>query len=91
MRIRSKKSHAAPLTPRSIYLFIPTSAACIGGSVAGKNIDWQHIDNQEASIFLDVARITGHELVAPGIPVHGYIYDCKTGKINHVTSGVTRM
>ena len=37
----------------------------------------------------DVAKIAQHSLVAPGIPVHGYVYDCKTGKINHIVSAVT--
>ena len=31
-----------------------------------------------------------HALVAPGIPVHGYLYDVKTGALGHVVSGITR-
>ena len=44
-----------------------------GGSAAGHKISWLHIDNQEASVKEDVAKVATHELVAPGIPVHGYM------------------
>ena len=67
------------------------NAGAEGGSKAGHAVHWHHIaGGQEESVKEDVARIAGHELVAPGIPVHGYIYDVKSGKINHVVSAVTR-
>ena len=61
-----------------------------GGSQHGHQVRWMTIPNQEASVREDVERVVKHELCAAGIPVHGYIYDCKTGKINHVGSAVTR-
>jgi carbonic anhydrase len=57
---------------------------------ASTDIDFLHIDNQDESVKEDVAKIAQHPLVASGIPVHGYMYDCKTGKINHIVSAVTR-
>jgi carbonic anhydrase len=57
---------------------------------ASTDIDFLHIDDQDQSVKEDVAKIAQHPLVAPGIPVHGYVYDCKTGKINHIVSAVTR-
>ena len=44
-----------------------------GGCAAGHAVHWLHIDDQAASVKEDVAKIAGHELVAPGIPVHGYM------------------
>ena len=61
-----------------------------GGSKAGHSIHWLHIDDQAASVKEDVNKIASHELVAAGIPVHGYIYNVKTGAIEHVISVVSR-
>ena len=35
-----------------------------------------------ASVVEDVMRIKAHPLVPGYIPVHGYIYDCKTGRLS---------
>jgi carbonic anhydrase len=32
----------------------------------------------------DVARIRSHPLVPKSIPIYGYIYDVRTGKLNEV-------
>ena len=40
--------------------------------------------NLEASVTEDVERIRKHPLVAADIPVYGYIYDVKTGKLIEV-------
>ena len=62
-----------------------------GGAPDGKFINWLTINNGlEKAVTEDVHRIAKHPLVAPGIPLHGYIYDVKTGKLNHVLSVVTR-
>ncbi len=61
-----------------------------GGCQHGHQVRWMTIANQEASVREDVERVVKHELCAAGIPVHGYVYDVKTGKINHVVSAVTR-
>lgn len=36
------------------------------------------------SVYEDVLRIRLHPLVPPQIPIHGYIYDVKTGKLIEV-------
>jgi len=55
------------------------------GSEEGRYINWLTISNQAESVRADVARIKSHPLVPDGIPVHGYIYDCKTGKLVDVS------
>jgi carbonic anhydrase len=119
---------ADPAAPKGVAF---KNAAQGGGCAAGHAVHWLHIEDQEASVREDVAKIAAHELVAvrsetvkaaraqrtcvaalestrasttpsplplpnppyhaqPGIPVHGFIYDVKTGKINHVVSAMTR-
>ena len=34
----------------------------------------------------DVRRIRAHPLVPRNIPIHGYIYDVKTGRLNEVAA-----
>ena len=55
-----------------------------GGHAAGHFIKWHPIANQEASVAQDVRRIREHPLVPKTIPVHGYIYDVRTGRLNEV-------
>ncbi len=54
------------------------------GSTEAKYIDWLTIKNQEQSVLEDVIRIKSHPLVPSDIPVYGYIYDVKTGKLIEV-------
>jgi carbonic anhydrase len=54
------------------------------GSCEGKYIDWLTISNLEESVIEDVVRIKSHPLVPSDIPVYGYIYDCKSGKLIEV-------
>jgi carbonic anhydrase len=54
------------------------------GSSEGKYIDWLTIADREQSVVEDVARIRAHPLVPAGIPVYGYVYDVKTGRLNEV-------
>jgi len=54
------------------------------GSTEALYIDWLTIANNAQSVVQDVQRIKGHPLVPPEIPVYGYIYDCKTGRLNEV-------
>jgi carbonic anhydrase len=56
------------------------------GSEEGRYINWLTIGDQAESVKADVARIKSHPIVPNGIPVHGYIYDCKTGKFVEVTT-----
>ena len=37
----------------------------------------------------DVRRIRAHPLVPSNVPIHGYIYDVKTGRLNEVKAATT--
>ncbi len=54
------------------------------GSSEAKYIDWLTIANAQASVLEDVERIRKHPLVPSSIPVYGYIYDVKTGRLIEV-------
>ena len=54
------------------------------GSPEAKYIDWLTISEQAQSVTEDVARIKNHPLVPKNIPVYGYIYDVKTGRLVEV-------
>jgi carbonic anhydrase len=54
------------------------------GSPAGKEIDWLTIADREAAVVDDVRAIRNHPLVPARIPVYGYIYDVKTGRLVEV-------
>ena len=54
------------------------------GSSEGRYIDWLTIDDNAKSVVEDVARIRNHALVNKAIPVHGYIYDVKSGRLTEV-------
>lgn len=55
------------------------------GSTEGNFIDWLTISNNEKSVVEDVQRIRNHPLVPNDIPVYGYIYNVKTGKLVEVS------
>lgn len=55
-----------------------------GGCAAGHFIKWHTIKSQEESVAQDVARIRAHPLVPKNIPIYGYVYDVRTGKLVHV-------
>lgn len=54
------------------------------GSRAGQFIEWLTIANVQQAVIDDVTRIRTHPLVPTTIPVYGYIYDVKTGKLMEV-------
>ena len=54
------------------------------GSLEGDFIDWLTIKDNPKSVVADVRRIHNHPLVPGRIPVYGYIYDVKTGKMVEV-------
>ncbi|WP_341320282.1 carbonic anhydrase [Solibacillus sp. FSL H8-0523] len=54
------------------------------GSNEGKEIDFLTISNLADSVVEDVAKVRNHPLVPPSIPVYGYIYDVKTGRLIEV-------
>ena len=54
------------------------------GSTEGRYINWLTIANAEGSVVEDVARIRNHPLVPSGIPIYGYIYDVRSGRLIEV-------
>jgi carbonic anhydrase len=54
------------------------------GSTAGDAIDWLTIADQERSVVEDVSRIRAHPLVPASIPIRGYIYDVRSGRLIEV-------
>jgi carbonic anhydrase len=54
------------------------------GSIAGQYIKWHTIRNLEQSVIDDVAQIRSHELVPGDIPIYGYIYDVRSGRLSEV-------
>jgi carbonic anhydrase len=55
------------------------------GSPEGRYINWLTIADNAASVVEDVRRIKAHPLVPGDVPVYGYIYDCKTGRLVEVS------
>ena len=53
-------------------------------SEEGRYINWLPISDQTESVKADVAHIRSHPLVPNDIPIHGFIYDCKCGKLIEV-------
>lgn len=51
------------------------------GSPEGRYINWLTIADNAASVVEDVKRIKAHPLVPGDVPVYGYIYDCRTGRL----------
>lgn len=51
------------------------------GSTEAQFIDWLTIKNTRQAVVDDVIRIRNHPLVPNNIPVYGYVYDVKTGKL----------
>jgi len=54
------------------------------GSGEGYYIDWLTIADNARSVVEDVTRIRRHPLVPGDIPVYGYIYDCRSGRLVEV-------
>ena len=54
------------------------------GSTEGHYINWLSFSDNTKSVIEDVTRIRNHQLVPRDIPIYGYIYDVKTGKLSEV-------
>ena len=54
------------------------------GSAEGRYLNWLTIKDNAKSVVEDVTRIRSHPLVPSDIPIYGYIYDVKTGKLVEV-------
>jgi carbonic anhydrase len=54
------------------------------GSAEGQYIDWLTFTDSEQSVVDDVSRIRTHPLVPGRIPIYGFIYDVKSGRLIEV-------
>jgi carbonic anhydrase len=54
------------------------------GSLEGRKVDWLTISDREQSVVDDVRTIRSHPLVAAEIPIYGFVYDVKTGRLVEV-------
>jgi carbonic anhydrase len=59
------------------------------GSDAGQSIDRLTFKDAAASVVDDVRRIREHPLVPKEIPIHGLVYDVKTGRLLAVPEAAT--
>jgi carbonic anhydrase len=55
-----------------------------GGSDEGRYLRWLTFKNLEGSVVEDVERIRKSRLVPRDIPIYGYVYDVKTGRLIEV-------
>jgi carbonic anhydrase len=54
------------------------------GSSEGNYIDWLTVSHRERAVVDDVRRIRNHPLVPGRIPIHGYVYDVRSGRLIEV-------
>lgn len=54
------------------------------GSVRGRFVKWLTFSDLAGSVTRDVQRIRSHPLVPAFIPVYGYIFDVKSGRLIEV-------
>lgn len=54
------------------------------GSVHGRYVKWHTFSDLEQSVVDDVARIRSHPLVPGHIPIHGHVYDVRSGRLVEV-------
>jgi carbonic anhydrase len=55
-----------------------------GPSTEGDYIDWLTIKDPVQSVVADVRRIRSHPLVPADVPIYGYIYDVRSGRLLEV-------
>ena len=55
-----------------------------GGSTEGKYINFLTIADQTGSVVEDIKRVRSHALVPKTIPIYGYLYDVKSGRLIEV-------
>ena len=59
------------------------------GSAEDGYINWLTFSDNAKSVVEDVKRIRHHPLVPGDIPIYGYIYDVKSGKLVEVSEATT--
>jgi carbonic anhydrase len=57
-----------------------------GGSPEGRYVRWLAFRDLEVSVQEDIARIQRHPLVPADIPIYGYVYDVRSGRLIGVPS-----
>jgi carbonic anhydrase len=72
----SKSLETAALGPEGIY-----DVGEGPGSPAAETIDFLTIADQKQAVIDDVLRIRTHPLVPKSIPIYGYVYDVRSGKL----------
>jgi carbonic anhydrase len=55
-----------------------------GGSDEGRYLRWLTFTNLEQSVIEDVERIRRHRLVPSEIPIYGFVYDVRSGRLVEV-------
>jgi len=55
-----------------------------GGSNEGDYIEWLPFSDLAKSVTIDVTRLRAHPLTPKTIPIYGYIFDVKSGKLVEV-------
>jgi carbonic anhydrase len=58
------------------------------GSVEGRYVKWLSFSDLEASVVEDVRRIRSHPLVPRRIPIYGYTYDVRSGRLLEVPAAI---
>ena len=51
------------------------------GSRAAEYIEWLTISDQAQAVIDDVERIRNHPLIPKSIPIYGFVYDVRSGKL----------
>jgi carbonic anhydrase len=51
------------------------------GSSEGEFIDWLSFKDPGEAVLTDIRRIRSHPLVPDGIPIYGYVYDVRSGRL----------
>jgi carbonic anhydrase len=59
------------------------------GSVHGRYVKWLTFSDLEGSVVEDVRRIRTHPLVPRRIPLYGYVYDVRSGRLLEVPDATT--
>jgi carbonic anhydrase len=54
------------------------------GSSEGEFIDWLTFKDPGEAVLTDIRRIRAHPLVPAGIPIYGYVYDVRSGRLVEV-------
>jgi carbonic anhydrase len=59
------------------------------GSTEGNYVNWLTFSDNAKSVVEDVIRIRNHPLVPDDIPIYGYIYDVRSGKLVEISDAMT--